>query len=94
MNRIEHFLDQDPEPHGSFSDDEAVRLLLSYCYDPSNVQCPLCGPGTMQVLAFIEPKVEDGMATVRAPRGDYAAVLYCGDCKRTIGIRPVFMDVN
>lgn len=89
MNRIAHFwTDHDiPEPAGSFSDAEAFELLISYRNDPSSVPCPTCGQGSIEVVAFIEPQVdEEGFASITTPEGDYAAALHCHTCHRAIGI--------
>jgi len=76
-----------PEPVGRFTDAEALELLLAYRRDPSDVPCPRCGPGTIEVLGFVEPVAdEDGYAALTAPEGEYAAALYCHGCRRAIGI--------
>lgn len=78
-----------PQPEGPFSNEEALDLLLSYTKDPSDVPCPTCGPGTIEILAFIEPEIDpNGYANVTDPVGDYAAALYCHICKKAIGILP------
>lgn len=76
-----------PQPKGPFSDSEALELLLAYRRDPSNVPCPLCGPDTIEVLAFIEPEIDPaGFASVTDPEGEYAAALYCHSCHRAVGV--------
>jgi hypothetical protein len=92
MNRIKDYLGhlvepEFPRPSGPFSDGEAMMMLGYYRADPSNVPCPKCGPETIEVLAFIEPVIDDqGFANVKDPEGDYAAALYCHKCKRAVGI--------
>lgn len=87
MNRIVDEGDSLPQPEGPFSDAEALELLMAYRKDPSNLDCPLCGPSTIEVLAFIEPDIDpSGFASVTDPEGDYAAALYCHTCHRAIGI--------
>ncbi len=87
MNRIADMVGSLPQPQGPFSDAEALELLLAYRRDPSNVPCPLCGPDTVEVLAFIEPEIDpNGFAAVTYPEGEYAAALYCHTCHRAIGI--------
>jgi|GEM_PF-1034871 hypothetical protein len=87
-NRIEKELsDTLPQPKGPFTDAEALELLMSYRKDPSDVPCPLCGPNTIEVLAFIEPQIDpNGFASVTHPEGEYAAALYCHKCFRAVGI--------
>ncbi len=87
MNRIVDTGGTLPQPEGPFTDAEALALLLAYRRDPSNLVCPLCGPGTIEVLAFIEPEIDpNGFASVTDPEGEYAAALYCHTCHRAIGI--------
>lgn len=87
MNRIGETGNALPQPKGPFSDAEALELLLAYRKDPSNLPCPLCGPGTIEILAFIEPQIDpEGFASVTNPEGEYAAALYCHSCLRAIGI--------
>jgi hypothetical protein len=76
-----------PQPKGPFTDAEALELLMAYRKDPSDVPCPLCGPETVEVLAFIEPQIDpNGFASVTEPEGEYAAALYCHKCFRAVGI--------
>jgi hypothetical protein len=87
MNRITRAEGTLPQPKGPFSDVEALELLLAYRRDPSNLPCPMCGPETIEVLAFIDPEIDpDGAASVTEPEGEYAAALYCHTCERAIGI--------
>lgn len=72
---------------GSYTTPEAHRLLMSYQRDPSNVSCPYCGEGTIEILAFIDPYTNgDGYAEVKDPEGEYAAAIYCHRCRRGIGL--------
>jgi hypothetical protein len=88
MNRIANELAETlPQPKGPFTDAEALELLMAYRKDPSDVPCPLCGPGNIEVLAFIEPEIDpNGFASVTNPEGEYAAALYCHKCFRAVGI--------
>jgi hypothetical protein len=91
MNRIVGLASVEtlPRPSVAFTDAEALELLIAYRRDPSDLSCPLCGPGCMEVLGFIEPHLDDeGFANVKAPAGDYAVALYCHTCSRAIGILP------
>lgn len=76
-----------PKPKGPFSDTDALYLMMAYRRNPADVPCPKCGPGEIEVLAFIEPSLDkDNYAQIRDPNGEYAAALYCHKCKRSIGI--------
>lgn len=77
-----------PTPKSAFTDCEALDLLAQYRRDPSSLTCPRCEErGAMEVLAFIEPEVdEDGLATMCSPEGKYAAAVYCHGCGSAIGI--------
>jgi hypothetical protein len=88
MNRIiREIAEALPQPKGPFSDAEALELLMAYRKDPSDIPCPLCGPGQIEVLAFIEPEIDpNGFASVTDPEGEYAAALYCHSCGRAVGI--------
>ena len=88
MNRIDRELsDALPQPKGPFTDAEALELLMAYRKYPSNVPCPMCGPGNSEVLAFIEPQIDpNGFASGTDPEGEYAADLYCHKCFRAVGI--------
>jgi hypothetical protein len=88
MNRIvKELAEALPQPKGPFTDAEALELLMAYRKDPSNVPCPMCGPDTIEVLAFIEPEIDpNGFASVTNPEGEYAAALYCHKCFRAVGI--------
>src|SRR5215218_3544454 len=87
-NRVAKQLSESlPQPKGPFTDAEALELLMAYRKDPSDVPCPLCGPDTVEVLAFIEPQIDpNGFASVTEPEGEYAAALYCHKCYRAVGI--------
>lgn len=76
-----------PDVKGAFTDKEAFQLRASCKKDPSNISCPKCGPDQIEVLAFIEPAIDDqGFATLTEPEDEYAMVLYCHTCERAIGI--------
>lgn len=64
-----------------FSTEEGLDLALSYLDDPGAIPCPRCGPGTVEVLAYLRPgSIEDGVMVAAAPEGDYTVVLYCHGC--------------
>ncbi len=62
---------------------EGMDLALGYLSDPSDVACPRCGPGTMEVVAFLDGDgLRTGNVSDGAPDGDYTVVLYCHVCHR------------
>lgn len=77
-----------PIPAGTFSETERWQVWLQYSKNPADLSCPRCGPDTMEVLAFIEPAIEDGLATVVQPVGLYAAAIYCHGCQHGVGVIP------
>jgi hypothetical protein len=91
VNRIAHLLlgedEFPPRPEGPFTDIEALNLLMAYRRDPSDVPCPTCGPGKIEVLAFIDPQIDpDGSATICKPEGSYAVAVFCHACRKAIGL--------
>ena len=72
---------------GEFSNSEGLALALNYLQDPSNVPCPTCGPGTMEVVAYLDAVgIKDGVVKSAEPEGAYTVVLYCHDCKRAAAL--------
>ena len=70
-----------------FDTREGLALALAYLEDPSNVPCPRCGPGAMEVVAYLEAKsMERGEAVPTVPEGDYTVVLYCHECSRAAAL--------
>lgn len=70
-----------------FSSAEGLALALNYLNDPSDVPCPSCGPGTMEVIAYLDADgMQDGVVRASEPEGDYTVVLYCHDCKRAAAL--------
>ncbi len=66
---------------------EGLALAISYLEDPSDVPCPTCGPGMVEVVCYLDSRsVESGEVTPRAPEGDYAVVLYCHKCGRAAAL--------
>jgi hypothetical protein len=67
--------------------DEGLALALSYLEDPSAVPCPKCGPGTMEVVCFLDAQsMEQGNVVPAAPDEDYTVVLYCHTCGRAAAL--------
>lgn len=70
-----------------YSSAEGLALALSYLDDPSDVPCPQCGPGTMEVVAYLDAGgIEDGVVRAADPEGDYTVVLYCHECSRAAAL--------
>lgn len=70
-----------------FSTAEGLALALSYLSDPSDVPCPTCGPGTMEVVAYLDAGgIEDGVVQASEPVGEYTVVLYCHECRRAAAL--------
>jgi hypothetical protein len=66
-----------------YSTSEGMQLALAYLSDPSDVACPHCGPGTMEVVAYLEPdRLHTGGVAGCAPDSEYTVVLYCHNCHR------------
>ncbi len=66
---------------------EGLALAISYLEDPSDVPCPTCGPGQVEVVCYLDSRsVATGDVTPRAPDGDYAVVLYCHKCGRAAAL--------
>ena len=67
--------------------DEGLALALSYLEDPSAVPCPKCGPGSMEVVCFLDARsMEQGNVVPAAPDEDYTVVLYCHTCGRAAAL--------
>jgi hypothetical protein len=66
-----------------FSSAEGLALALNYLNDPSSVPCPTCGPGTMEVVAYLDVVgMREGVVRASEPEGAYTVVLYCHECSR------------
>lgn len=77
----------DTEMMPEFDTKEGLALALSYLEDPSAVPCPLCGPGSMEVVAYLDARsMEGGKAVPTRPEGDYTVVLYCHTCGRAAAL--------
>ena len=70
-----------PEGRGSYGTMEGLALAVSYLSDPSAVECPRCGTGHIQVVAYLDAQaLHEGRQVECEPDGDYAVVLYCRSC--------------
>jgi hypothetical protein len=84
--------DQDrPDRQAEFSNTEGLALALSYMHDPASVPCPCCGPGMIEVVAYLDAdRMEEGVMRTAAPEGEYTVVLFCHACRRAgaLNLRP------
>jgi hypothetical protein len=70
-----------------YTNAEGLALALNYLNDPSSVPCPGCGPGTMEVVAYLDVGgIEKGVVRAADPDGEYTVVLYCHDCGRAAAL--------
>jgi hypothetical protein len=70
-----------------YSSAEGLALVLNYLNDPSDVPCPTCGPGTMEVVAYLDVNgIQEGVVRAADPDGDYTVVLYCHECSRAAAL--------
>lgn len=77
------------EPQGTpeFDMQDGLALALAYLDDPSDVPCPHCGPGNIEVVCFLDAgAVEHGSAVPASPDGDYTVVLFCHQCGRAAAL--------
>jgi hypothetical protein len=70
-----------------YTNAEGLALALNYLNDPSDVPCPSCGPGTMEVVAYLDAEgIQAGVVRAAEPEGEYTVVLYCHDCSRAAAL--------
>jgi len=70
-----------------FDTTEGLALALSYLDDPSDVPCPTCGPGTIEVVAYLDAHdMNGGVVRPSEPTGAYTVVLYCHACGRAAAL--------
>jgi hypothetical protein len=66
---------------------EGLALAVSYLEDPSDVPCPTCGPGHVEVVCYLDAdSVGSGAVRPISPDGDYTVVLYCHACGRAAAL--------
>lgn len=86
VNRVGHLLEE-PDIKEFFREFEQVQIAAYYMRDPSNVPCPSCGLGTIEVTAFTKTEQTfDGIYEPTSPEGEYAFFVYCHKCHKSIGI--------
>lgn len=72
-----------PGSDTEFTTQDGLALALSYLEDPSDVPCPRCGPGTVEIVCYLDSSSVDlGKALPTSPDRDYMVVLYCHGCAR------------
>ena len=78
---------QDQSGPAEFDMEEGLALALSYLENPSAVPCPKCGPGSMEVVCYLDARsMEQGSVVPAQPDGDYTVVLYCHTCGRAAAL--------
>jgi hypothetical protein len=57
--------------------EEGLALALAYLEDPSDVPCPKCGQGQIEVVCYLDARsMEQGTVVPTSPDEDYTVVLY------------------
>ena len=75
--------DQDKTGGKEYSSAEGLSLTLDYLEDPSNVECPSCGFGSIEIVGFVNAdSLHAGEPEVVSPDSDYAVILFCHGCRR------------
>jgi hypothetical protein len=70
-----------------FDTEEGLALALAYLENPSDVPCPKCGDGVIEVVCFLDARnMEEGRVVPTAPEDDYTVVLYCHGCGRAAAL--------
>lgn len=76
-----------PSSAPEFDMEEGLSLALSYLEDPSDVTCPRCGAGTIEVVCYLDARsMETGSVVPTSPDEDYTVVLYCHGCGRAAAL--------
>jgi hypothetical protein len=66
-----------------FDTGEGLSLAVSYLENPSAIPCPRCGPGTIEVVAYLEAAaLREGRKVYSPPEGEYVVVLVCHVCEQ------------
>jgi hypothetical protein len=72
-----------PGERPEFDSEDGLFLAVSYLENPGDVVCPLCGPGRIEVVAYLDAtELRYGRRIPASPEGDYAVVLFCRGCMR------------
>lgn len=76
-----------PGSRPEFNMEEGLSLALAYLDDPSDVPCPMCGPGHIEVICYLDARsMERGAVVPTSPEDDYTVVLYCHHCNRAAAL--------
>jgi hypothetical protein len=70
------------ERHKGYSQGDNILLTRSYLDDPSNVKCPSCGAGTIEVVDYVDPATVNKNPRQVSPDNEYTVLLYCHRCER------------
>jgi hypothetical protein len=75
--------DHSPGERSEYDNEDGLFLAVSYLENPSDVVCPHCGPGRIEVVAYLDAtELKHGRRVMAAPEDDYAVVLFCRGCSR------------
>jgi hypothetical protein len=70
-----------------FDMEEGLALALSYLENPSDVSCPRCGPGKVEVVCYLDARaLEKEVIEPTEPKGAYTVILYCHGCSRAAAL--------
>ncbi|MGH7500884.1 MAG: hypothetical protein ACREL7_03920 [Longimicrobiales bacterium] len=72
---------------------EGLSLTLGYLDDPSSIDCPSCGPGRIEVLAYVDPTaLSAGTIHHIDPDEDYSVLLRCHGCERSAALHLTYRE--
>jgi hypothetical protein len=72
---------------------EGLSLTLGYLDDPSNVECPSCGPGHIEILGYVDPTaLSQGTLRMVDPEDDYSVLLRCNHCERAAALHLTYRE--
>jgi len=75
------------DEYNEFNHEQGLYLAISYVEDPSSVSCPVCGPGFIEVVSFLDPDyISEGRAVPKSPDDNYIVVLYCHKCNKSTAL--------
>jgi hypothetical protein len=72
---------------------EGLSLTLGYLDDPSDVECPSCGPGHIEILGYVDPAaLSEGVLRMIEPEDDYSVLLRCHKCERAAALHLTYRE--